>query len=824
MDVISAIGSFISIGQALAAIPKIIDIFRSVVEARQELLQLVNDVELLNSLGIFIRETMDNLDNDSKAKFRIPQLSFLLAERVRADLASIVPRLEELAHKCQQGGKGKGKGNSQTKITRLKWLHHKSQIASLSERARKNCNDLQTILSLSSFFATTAHGRMIIDIHTVVMNQAHPHGSQLSSLQPPSQSRYIGAALSYAVDTELEGSNEHSLQMVKGTLPQLSPTERAPQEPPIQLVATLSRSCKYCQCQCHSPTSRTQPNPLVSPIYGWLKSAYNIIPRVDTRRCDVSTCRRACSPVRVNIRLPLPFYSRMLEATLSLNSVVGVGASLHLRVARIIPLNSSITYEIRLNKIDMVRQRFSRGEISPIDVFEGTICIIEMAAYEHKLDILALLLQDTTSILRDTDALKRLAVFARAQLHRCRVSEREKTMLQGVVALDEDTNDYPSPIHEAIQQDGNLAAILRDSSEGIDSRDNFGISPLHLAVFNNNVNAIGHLLSHGANPDTLDVSCSTPLILAAKYGRHDCIQALVNGGYDINMSRPHSYHAFHCLVASEKEGSAESAKYLLENGANLARKSNLGNLALHTLAQYPQAAEIAEKFQLLVHAGLNVEEQNRYGRTPLGEALSHNNITMAHLLMNAGCKFNDTSEDRNDLPWIALFAHAETMGFIGEAEFTIDVRWRDVGGYTPLDMFEWRMNTSPLPGLFETPSDDDIKAFGELLSGVRDRYLNAEILTLETIITHLKEHNCTLARETLKYVIEEKIKWNIPAEYRTFRAIDVQIKEEMIEAAIESLEEFMEVSRSHIGTDPFEDYYCNSYGLEDQELVAGNAD
>ena len=44
MDGVSAAASFIAIAQALAAIPKIIDVLNTLVHARRELLQLVNEV------------------------------------------------------------------------------------------------------------------------------------------------------------------------------------------------------------------------------------------------------------------------------------------------------------------------------------------------------------------------------------------------------------------------------------------------------------------------------------------------------------------------------------------------------------------------------------------------------------------------------------------------------------------------------------------------------------------------------------------------------------------------------------------------------------
>ncbi|KAI1212510.1 ankyrin [Annulohypoxylon truncatum] len=833
MEVISAIGSFIAIGQALAAIPKIINTLRSVVKARQELLQLLNDVELLNSFGTFIRETMVDLDEESKTKLRIPQLGLSLIERVRVDLESVVPQLEDLCRACQLGRKG----NSPMKVARIQWFRHRKRIISLSERARKNCTDLQTILSLTSFFASTVQGRMIIDIHTVVMSQSHSH-ARLSVLQLLSQLRYIGDVSSHAVDTNgkddvpeggvnlgFGGYNQPKLQDIIGeTSPQLFPDEKATEEPLLQFTAALPRACvRGCRCQCHSPTSRTRPHPAVSSIHGWLKSAYNIIPRLGTRRCDVFTCQRAKSPVYVNFRFPILFCSRRLEASLSFDSVAGVGASLHLRVARELPLNASIWGEISMGKVDMVRLRFSRREISPLDVavFEEYECIMEYVFLFRHYEMMELFLQDATSIIRGTDAAKRLVATARYRLYAWRLSESEQNILQKVVALDEDIDEY-WPIHEAIKGGGDLAAILRESSEDINSLDSFGYAPLHWAALKNDVIAIQHLISHGANPNIHNASRDTPLTKAIRCGQLNCIPALIDGGCDINAICQDRVTALSYLTMSDVEGSAEMVNVLLENGAIFIPDKLYGDSAMHYLAQTPSAAEVVEKFQLLVQAGAEVGQRNKQGCTPLDWAWVHNNPTMARLLMDAGCELNDTPGNQNALEIAALYSNVESMNIIGETTFTMDVRWRDEYGDTPLDVFEWRMNTSLLPGQFQTPGDEDIETFGRLLSVVRDRYLNTEIQTLESAVQHLKEHDCILARETLSNVIEEKIKWNIPAEYRTFRAVDVQIKEEMIEAAIESLEEFMEVSRLRIGTDPFSSNYCRACGLKYRGLVVEN--
>ncbi|KAI2472299.1 ankyrin [Annulohypoxylon bovei var. microspora] len=830
MEAIGAVASFVAIGQALAATPKIIDILRSVVEARQELLQLINDVEILNSLGASITKTMSNLDDESKDKFQIPQSSLLLVERVRVDLASVVLDLEELARKCQR----RRNGNSQIKVARIKWFQRRNQIASLSERARKNCNDLQIIMSLTSFSALTAHGNMLMEIHkVVVVSQAHSHGPQLSPLQLTSQPRYIGGMVSHTVDTndkhsvfedigtQLESSDQSSLpSAIVETSLRSFPNERIIHETVVQLTAMLPRACaKGCQCQCHSPMSRTRPHPAVSPIYGWLKSAYNVIPRLGTQRCDTPTCRRTYSPVHVNLRIPLLFCSRALEASLSFSSVVGVGASLHLHVARMV-LDTEIWAELGFGKIDQVHLRLFRREISPID-FNQVVSFIESAVQFGQYEILALLLQESASILRGTGLAKRLACLVRNKIYR-QVPENVENLLQQVIALDEDTDDY-WPIHEAIRGGGDLAAILRESSEGINSLDNFGRTPLHWAVECSDSTAIQHLISHGANPDIRDMWEYTPLMRAANDGEHGCVQVLINSKCDINMTQSDGWTALTYAIISQMKGPAEIINLLLDNGAILNGGCLDSENALHDLAWCSGVAEVVTKFQLLVHAGLEFEQKNKYGYTPLDLALEKNNETMFRLLVDAGCKLDDTPGDNNSLIAASRFAGAEVMDIMDETKFTIDIRLRDSVGDTPLDRVEWRMNALSLPGWFQPPSNDDVEAFKRLLGGVRDRYLSTETRTLETIIGHLEEHNYALARDVLKHVIQEKVKWDIPAEYRTFRAIDVQIKEEMIEAAIESLEEFIEVSRTRIGTDPFVGDYCSRYGLEDQGLIVENA-
>lgn len=59
MEAIAAVASFIAIGQALAAIPKIIEVLRSLVEIRQEIIQLVNEVSHPLAASLELKRPLD---------------------------------------------------------------------------------------------------------------------------------------------------------------------------------------------------------------------------------------------------------------------------------------------------------------------------------------------------------------------------------------------------------------------------------------------------------------------------------------------------------------------------------------------------------------------------------------------------------------------------------------------------------------------------------------------------------------------------------------------------------------------------------------------
>ena len=78
-------------------------------------------------------------------------------------------------------------------------------------------------------------------------------------------------------------------------------------------------------------------------------------------------------------------------------------------------------------------------------------------------------------------------------------------------------------------QDGDLALVEQAMQNGanLESTDNLGKTPLHLACCNGHLDVVRYLLtSHGANLEATDNNGKTPLHLACWNGHLDVVQDL----------------------------------------------------------------------------------------------------------------------------------------------------------------------------------------------------------------------------------------------------------------------------------------------------------
>lgn len=196
-------------------------------------------------------------------------------------------------------------------------------------------------------------------------------------------------------------------------------------------------------------------------------------------------------------------------------------------------------------------------------------------------------------------------------------------------------------------------------------------TPLTAAIVADHPSTIELLLMNGANPDIISV-CGTSISLAAKYGRHECMDLLLKYGaslevWDIDCPSP-----LECASAS---GSVETVKLLLTQGLDVHEKNCLMRLpgdemlpANTYMFEYPTVAISqpgsgfmcgftrygspmhaaaayghTEVIKLLVENNAAVNERSHYWETPSTLAkLRGHNVTLEYLMSKGGVALEET--------------------------------------------------------------------------------------------------------------------------------------------------------------------------------------
>lgn len=107
----------------------------------------------------------------------------------------------------------------------------------------------------------------------------------------------------------------------------------------------------------------------------------------------------------------------------------------------------------------------------------------------------------------------------------------------------------------------------------LDSRDNYGLTPMMKAAMWGDALSVKILLQKGANIQARDRKGRTALMLSAWPGHFKVVELLLKHGSRVNISDKEGITPLHSACY---KGNAEVVELLLKNGANLHAKSNKG--------------------------------------------------------------------------------------------------------------------------------------------------------------------------------------------------------------------------------------------------------
>ena len=237
--------------------------------------------------------------------------------------------------------------------------------------------------------------------------------------------------------------------------------------------------------------------------------------------------------------------------------------------------------------------------------------------------------------------------------------------------------DGVTPIHIAVAlKNYDMVSFLIENNANVNIRNNTGDMPLHYAVALNECDIIELLLTNGADANALAGGYMSPLHWAAYLDYLDAVDILIRHGADVNVigaeNSPIHFAAqrgnlrviqrlvdagaiVDCEIQRHFSSMHESARSFAENGVS---QKEWIRPPLHDAAY----AGHIEVVKFLIKQGANLNSQDAINMTPMHNASAAGNIEIVKLLVSLDAYINpvncenktplDYAKDKNQTPVI----------------------------------------------------------------------------------------------------------------------------------------------------------------------------
>ena len=240
----------------------------------------------------------------------------------------------------------------------------------------------------------------------------------------------------------------------------------------------------------------------------------------------------------------------------------------------------------------------------------------------------------------------------------------------------EEEEDQPCP---AMWEDPAVCQVLIDAGADIETNDDLGRSPLLVACFSGKFHAtVKMLVEASADVRVTDNEGETCLTLAAWNGHTETVRYLVGlKNVDVNHKAADCRSALHCAVDGKYP---DVAKVLIDAGADIEAKNNLGRSPLHWASENGELALV----KILVRAGAEVRVADNEGDTCLTLAAYFGETeTVRYLVSLPEVDMNQRGlSGRTALHNAVLKVHAAMVELLIDAG--ADIETKDEMGRSPL--------------------------------------------------------------------------------------------------------------------------------------------
>jgi ankyrin repeat protein len=178
---------------------------------------------------------------------------------------------------------------------------------------------------------------------------------------------------------------------------------------------------------------------------------------------------------------------------------------------------------------------------------------------------------------------------------------------------------------------GNLKKIhdiIIKNPDLVNKKNSLGETLLQIFASNGDLDMVKYLHQHGADLDTSDNCCSSPLSDAVSASNKDIVEFLLENGADINKSYEMGNSILHKAVDN---GNINVINLLMDYGADIFKKNDLGETILHLSIENPKLNNLSK---LLIKKGLSLKNKNIFGHTPLDIAILEGNTEMVDYINN----------------------------------------------------------------------------------------------------------------------------------------------------------------------------------------------